>query len=113
MASLDYSVFVSDYDHNAPNPEYLAQTHEKLYKTIRAAHPDVPVVFVGRPDFWLTVKENPYRRDVIYTTYKTRSSAAKRCCLSTVIRSSTATCARNAQSTAATLMTLAWLAWRM
>ncbi len=70
MASLDYSVFVSDYDHNAPSPEYLAETHEKLYKTIRAAHPDVPVVFVGKPDFWLTAKDAVKRRDVIYTTYK-------------------------------------------
>jgi hypothetical protein len=69
MASLGYSVFVCDYDHNAPSPDYLASTHEKLYKKIRAAHPDVPVVFVGRPDFWLRGNDSQKRRDVIYNTY--------------------------------------------
>ena len=69
MASLDYSVFVSDYDHNAPSAEHLAATHEKMYKKIRAAHPEVPVVFVGKPDFWLNGEDAVKRRDVIYTTY--------------------------------------------
>ncbi|MBQ8510745.1 MAG: SGNH/GDSL hydrolase family protein [Clostridia bacterium] len=69
LASLDYSVFVSDYDHNAPNAEHLQNTHEKLYKAIRAAHPDVPVVFVTKPDFWLTTPDCMQRRDIIYTTY--------------------------------------------
>lgn len=69
MASLDYSVFVCDYDHNAPSADYLASTHENLYKKIRAAHPNVPVVFVGKPDFWLNGSDAQKRRDVIYTTY--------------------------------------------
>ena len=69
MASLDFSVFVSDYDHNAPNVEHLKNTHEKLYKKIRAAHPDTPVVFVGKPDCDPVNNDIANRRDVIYTTY--------------------------------------------
>ena len=69
MATLDFSVFVCDYDHNAPNVEHLNNTHEKLYKTIRAAHPDVPVIFVGKPDCNPLSDEIANRRDVIYTTY--------------------------------------------
>ena len=69
LASLDPSVFVMDYDHNAPDPEYLAKTHEHLYKSFRAAHPDTPVVLVGKPDFWLCDPANMARRDVIYQTY--------------------------------------------
>ncbi|MBQ8510746.1 MAG: hypothetical protein IJ493_12645 [Clostridia bacterium] len=69
MASLDYSVFVCDYDHNAPSEAHLAATHEKLYLKIRTAHPDVPVVFVTRPNFWLHYSYNSARRDIIYTTY--------------------------------------------
>ncbi|MCI8388595.1 MAG: hypothetical protein HFE63_09045 [Clostridiales bacterium] len=69
MASLDFSVFVCDYDHNAPNPEYLAETHEKMYTKIRTAHPDIPVIFVGKPDFWLRSADPLKRRDVIYNTY--------------------------------------------
>lgn len=69
MASLDYSVFVCDYDHNAPNPEHLAATHEKLYLKIRAAHPDVPVIFVGKPDCNPIDRDVRRRRDIIYSTY--------------------------------------------
>ncbi len=69
MASLDMSVFVCDYDHNAPSVEHLKNTHEKLYKKIRAAHPDMPVIFVGKPDCDPINRDVTARRDVIYSTY--------------------------------------------
>ncbi len=69
MASLDFSVFVCDYDHNAPNVEHLQATHEKLYKVIRAAHPTVPIVFVTKPDCDPINSDITARRDVVYTTY--------------------------------------------
>jgi hypothetical protein len=49
IATLDLGVFVCDYDHNAPSPEHLAETHAPFFKTIRAARPRLPVVFVSRP----------------------------------------------------------------
>ena len=49
MADLDMSVFVCDYDHNAPSPEHLKATHEPLYRAIRAANPDLPIIFITRP----------------------------------------------------------------
>lgn len=51
MTSLDPIIFVSDYDHNSPNPEHLAETHWNLYKTFRAAHPTTPYVMISKPDF--------------------------------------------------------------
>ena len=69
LASLDPVVFVMDYDYNAPDPEYLAKTHENLYRTFRVAHPDTPVIMVGKSDFWLCNESNMERRDVIYRTY--------------------------------------------
>ena len=69
MAGLDFSVFVCDYDHNAPNVEHLKNTHEKLYLKIREKHPDTPVIFVTKPDFWLKWGECERRRDIIYNTY--------------------------------------------
>ena len=51
MSGLDMSVYVADYDHNAPNVEYLRETHYKMYEKIRAAQPDVPYVMISRPDF--------------------------------------------------------------
>ena len=49
IASLDMSVFVSDYDYNTPNAEHLAATHERLFKKVREAHPDLPIIIVTRP----------------------------------------------------------------
>ena len=49
IASLDMSVFVLDYDHNAPTPEHLAATHEKFFLRIRDAHPELPIIMVSRP----------------------------------------------------------------
>ena len=74
IASLDPSVFVYDYDHNATSKAYYESTHEPLYLKFRAAHPDTPVIFVGRPDFWLKGNLNAplgeTNRDVLYATYK-------------------------------------------
>ncbi len=50
LASLNMSVFVMDYDHNAPNLEHLKNTHEKLYRGIREKHPSLPIIIITKPD---------------------------------------------------------------
>lgn len=50
LASLDPCAYVLDYDHNAPNAEFLQKTHWPLYETIRLRHPKVPILFITRPD---------------------------------------------------------------
>lgn len=49
IAGLEMSVYVQDYDHNAPTNEHLMATHEKFFLTIREKHPDLPVIFATRP----------------------------------------------------------------
>ncbi|MBE6589970.1 MAG: hypothetical protein E7643_07305 [Ruminococcaceae bacterium] len=70
MAGLNMSVFVSDYDHNAPTVEHLKNTHCKLYEKIRAAHPDIPYIMLSKPDFLGNVFHNSERRDVIIDTFR-------------------------------------------
>lgn len=70
MASLDMSVFVSDYDHNAPSVEHLRSTHRKMYETIRAAHPDIPYIMLSKPEFIYDREDSAARRDVIIDTYR-------------------------------------------
>ena len=70
MAKLEMSVFVSDYDHNAPNVEYLEKTHEKMYKKIRERNPDIPYIIMSKPDFEGTYDINVRRRNVIMRTYE-------------------------------------------
>ena len=50
LASLNPSVYVIEYDHNAPNDQHLQETHYPLYKTIRDSHPTTPIILVTRPD---------------------------------------------------------------
>ena len=69
MATLEMSAFVSDYDHNAPDSAHLRATHEKLYRTIRASHPDVPYIMISRPDYYLHVQDTTNRRNVVMETY--------------------------------------------
>ena len=69
LASLDASVFVCDYDHNAPSADHLEATHRSLYETYRAARPSTPVVFVSKPDFHPGT-EDERRREIILSTYR-------------------------------------------
>ena len=68
MASLDMSVFVLDYDHNAPTVEHLEATHEPMYKAIRQAHPDIPVIMLVRPHYNAT--DEDARAKVIKKTFE-------------------------------------------
>lgn len=68
LASIDTSVFVCDYDHNAPNAEHLWNTHEKLFRTFRKTHPDTPVIIMSKPDFDCDPTA-PLRREAVKATY--------------------------------------------
>jgi hypothetical protein len=69
ISSLDISVFVCDYDHNAPDVQYLSATHGRLYHQFREKKRDVPVIFISKPDFDADKALNAERRAVIYGTY--------------------------------------------
>ena len=68
IRKLDMSVFVYDYDFNAPTISHLQETHERLYLTVREAHPDIPMVMLSRPKPFLTDAEVK-RREIVRTTY--------------------------------------------
>lgn len=69
ISGLKMSVFVYDYDHNAPDVNHLAETHERMFKKIRSKNPDLPVVMVSKPDFNCYFESDIKRRDIIYNTY--------------------------------------------
>ncbi len=68
LASLEMSAFVSDYDHNAPNVEYLKKTHHRLYEKIREKHPDIPYFMITKPDFRFD-KDSQDRRAAVMESY--------------------------------------------
>lgn len=75
IAGLTMSAFVYDYDHNAPTPAYLAQTHEKMFKYIRAAHPTLPILLLSRPQPHLLNPEDVERLEIVKRTYENALAA--------------------------------------
>ena len=74
VKNLDMSVFVYDYDHNAPDCEHLRATHEKMFKTVRQANPTLPIIMMSRPSFTLTPDEEE-RLEIIKETYNNALSS--------------------------------------
>lgn len=71
LASLDMSIFVYDYDHNAPTIEHLENTHYKGYRRIRDAHPNLPIVMASRPAYDTARDSSVHRRhDIIKGNYE-------------------------------------------
>lgn len=68
IKGLDMSIFVLDYDHNAPDTEHLRATHSKMFQAVRETHPDLPILILPRPKYYLTAEEQ-VRHDIIYGTY--------------------------------------------
>ncbi len=69
ISNLDMSLFVYDYDHNAPSVEHLENTHERMFKIIREKNPSLPILILSRPKF-LLLEEEEKRYEVIEKTYK-------------------------------------------
>lgn len=69
IKTLDMSVFVYDYDHNAPTAEYLEQTHKHMFDEIRGAKPRLPIIIVSRPSA-VVYPDTQKRLDIITNTYK-------------------------------------------
>ena len=64
------SVFVYDYDHNAPNEAHLAATHEKMFQRIRSAQPDIPIIIMSMPKCKPSDADKQQRRfQIIQQTY--------------------------------------------
>lgn len=68
IANQKMSVFVYDYDHNAPSPEHLEKTHERMFKIIREKNPDLPIVCITRPVYYKDIENAKIRRKIIKAT---------------------------------------------
>ena len=69
IAKIDMSAFCYDYDYNANTLDEYKSTHEKFFKIIRDANPDLPIIMTTRPKKHLTECENA-RIDVMLQTYQ-------------------------------------------
>ncbi len=74
LASINASVFVLDYDYNAPNLDHLEKTHMPLYRKLREKHPKTPIIMITAPIYYRNVEVLKPRRDLIYSNYLTAKS---------------------------------------
>ena len=80
LSSLNPSVFVMDYDYNAPDAAHLSQTHFALYQAFRAAHSETPIVMMTMPAI-AGYEEKPSlqdRRAVIDESYQKAKASGDR-----------------------------------
>ena len=75
MAQLPISCFVCDYDHNAPNAEFLEQTHFDVYRLIREKNPELPFIMITKPSYR---PEDAKRRCVVMESYRKALAAGDR-----------------------------------
>ena len=64
------SVFVCDYDFNAPTVEHLKDTHFAFYETIRQKQPYTPYIMISKPTFFRDPELNGKRRQVIRDSFE-------------------------------------------
>lgn len=70
LSEMEMSIFVCDYDHNAPTVEHLLATHLSMYKRFRQSQPNTPYVMISRPDVLKHPTACPKFRNVIIDTFR-------------------------------------------
>lgn len=49
ISGLSMSAFVYDYDYNAPDEGHLQNTHARMFNTVRAKNPQLPIIMLSCP----------------------------------------------------------------
>lgn len=75
IATLDMSAFVYDYEYNANTFEHYKNTHERMFKIIREKNPDLPIIMVSRPKYYLTDDARRWFTEVLMVTYNNAVAA--------------------------------------
>ena len=79
IANLQMSVFVYDYDYNAPSIEHLEATHYAGYEIFREKHPKILVIFASRVNYYEgDVPAHEKRRNIIKESYYRALAAGDR-----------------------------------
>ena len=70
VAGLDMKLLVYDYDHNAPTADFLRDTHERMFKIIRNAQPNLPVIMLTTTPKLQYAGSNEERVEIVRSTYR-------------------------------------------
>ena len=70
IAGLDMKMFIYDYDNNAPNADFLRNTHEVMFKIIRKSHPHIPIIILTATTRRQYLGSKEERLSIVYKTYQ-------------------------------------------
>ncbi len=71
IKNLDMSVFIYDYDHNAPDVEHLEKTHEEMFLDVRNQNEELPIILMTRPKLYSLLDDSEKERfEIIKRTYE-------------------------------------------
>lgn len=70
IGKIPCSLFVMDYDYNAPDAEHLERTHFSFYETFRRLQADTPILMISRPNFESNAEKSKDREAIIRKTYR-------------------------------------------
>lgn len=73
IADIKMSVFVCDYDHNAPTAEHLRSTLSPFISAVRDKQPETPIIMLSRPQINPNTDEL-LRRDIVKDAYQMRKN---------------------------------------
>lgn len=70
IAKLNKSILVYDYDHNAPDVQFLEKTHEQFFIKMRESNPKLPIIIISAADISFGAVERKRRKSIIEKTYR-------------------------------------------
>ncbi len=71
IAARPMSAFVLDFDHNDGAPHPFKERHFDVYKTVRDAHPEVPILMISRPNNQIGKDTAEAMKQAIIENYRT------------------------------------------
>ena len=69
ISGLEMSIFVYDYQENAPSREHLEKTHEKMFKIIRDKNKTLPIVILEQPQFSADREWHEQKQKIVRKTF--------------------------------------------
>lgn len=70
LGKLDASAFIFDYNYYTYRPERVLPPHFEIYKTLRDAQPNTPILMIDKPSYMFSPKNYEVRTQMIQETYE-------------------------------------------
>lgn len=76
LATLDCSIFVSDYNHSGIDLDIFRRQHPKLYREFRKTHPETPIIILSKTCMYVGLdnidehERASAQEKIIYDTYR-------------------------------------------